>query len=315
MIRFEAKRVGLTLILMLTAGALSAARGPASFTIVETGAGFARLSEAVEAIGEGEGTIRIAPGRYSQCAVQESGRIRYVAQERGTAIFDGVTCEGKAALVLRGRSAQVDGLVFTHQRVSDGNGAGIRIEQGDLRVDYTSFVDAQCGILSATDPSSGIAIDHSSFAGLGKHPDGNGAHSLYIGHYGSLRVTNSRFERGTGGHYVKSRSPRIEVTGTSFDDSRGHDTNYMIDLPNGATGRIAGNIFVNGIGKENYSAFITVGPEGRLNDSTGLVVEGNEASLVPGFRWPTTFVANWTQDRLTIRNNRLSGKIALVQSR
>ena len=49
-------------------------------------------------------------------------------------MFDGGACEGKATLVLRGRSARVDGLVFTHVRVADGNGAGIRIEQGDLEV-------------------------------------------------------------------------------------------------------------------------------------------------------------------------------------
>ena len=130
-------------------------------------------------------------------------------------------CEGKAALVLRGRSARVEGLTFTNMRVADGNGAGIRIEQGDLAVSETMFVDGQCGILSANDPNSRITIDRSTFSGLGRHPDGNGAHALYIGDYGSLRVTNSRFERGTGGHYLKSRAPRIEVLDSSFDDSAG----------------------------------------------------------------------------------------------
>ena len=126
-------------------------------------------------------------------------------------MFDGVMCEEKAALVLRGRSARVEGLIFTNMRVADGNGAGIRIEQGDLAVSETMFVDGQCGILSANDPNSRITIDRSTFSGLGRHPDGNGAHALYIGDYGSLRVTNSRFERGTGGHYLKSRAARIEV--------------------------------------------------------------------------------------------------------
>ena len=155
-------------------------------------------------------------------------------------------CEGKAALVLRGRAARVEGLVFTHMRVEDGNGAGIRIEQGDLEVSQTMFVDGQCGILSAADPNGTISIDHSTFSRLGKHPDGNGAHALYVGQYGALRVTNSRFERGTGGHYLKSRAPRVEIVGNSFDDSQGQDTNYMIDLPEGAVGRIAGNTFVQG---------------------------------------------------------------------
>ena len=111
---------------------LAAAPRAAPFKIVETGRSYQRLADAVEAIGGGEGTIRIAPGRYRDCAVQEEGRITFVAEQRGTAIFDGGICEGKASLVLRGRAAKVDGLVFTHTRVEDGNGAGIRIEKGDL---------------------------------------------------------------------------------------------------------------------------------------------------------------------------------------
>jgi hypothetical protein len=218
-------------------------------------------------------------------------------------------CEGKATLVLRGRSARVEGLVFTHMRVPDGNGAGIRIEQGDLEVVQSLFIDGQCGILSAADPSGTISIDHSTFSGLGRHPDGDGAHSLYVGHYGTLRVTNSRFERGTGGHYLKSRAPRIEVIDSSFDDSQGRTTNYLIDLSEGATGRIAGNVFVNGTGKENYGTFIAVAPEGTENSSEGLVIERNQASVVPSFRWSTTFVNDWSGDDVIVRDNRVSSPV------
>ena len=299
----------LFLAALLSAAPLGAqASGP--FTIVETGARFAHLEDAVRSIGGGNGTIRIAPGRYGDCAVQEAGRIAFVAETAGTAIFDGGICEDKATLVLRGRSAHVEGLVFTHNRVGDGNGAGIRIEQGDLSVAYVRFVDSQCGILSANDPNSTISIDHSTFSRLGKHPDGDGAHSLYIGDYGALRVTNSRFERGTGGHYLKSRSPRIEVLNNSFDDSQGQDTNYMIDLPNGATGRIAGNFFVNGLGKENYGTMIAVAAEGAERPSAGLTIENNDARLAPGFPWSTAFVGDWSGDALVIRGNRLGQGIA-----
>ena len=58
------------------------------------------------------------------------GRIAYVATEPGKVIFTRIACEGKAALVLRGRGAQVQGIVFSHIEVGDGNGAGIRIERG-----------------------------------------------------------------------------------------------------------------------------------------------------------------------------------------
>ena len=298
---------------LLLAAALTGRAGHAQtsgpFTIVETGQSFASLQDAVGAIGGGQGTIRIAPGRYEDCAVQEAGRVAFVAATPGTAIFDGGICEDKAILVLRGRSARVEGLVFTHMHVGDGNGAGIRIEHGDLEVVQAMFVDGQSGILSATDPRGTVSIDHSTFSRLGKEPDGNGAHALYINHYGALRITNSRFERGTGGHYLKSRAPRIEALNNSFDDSQGVDTNYMIDLPEGAVGRIAGNVFVQGNGKENYSTLIAVHAEEGHNPSAGLVIKDNVASVAPGFRWTSAFVGDWSGEPLVIRNNRLGERI------
>ncbi|HEX8241241.1 MAG TPA: right-handed parallel beta-helix repeat-containing protein [Allosphingosinicella sp.] len=282
------------------------------FTVAETGQSFATLQSAVNAVGRGSGTILIAPGVYGECAVQEAGRIAYVAEKRGQSIFDGGACEGKATLVLRGKAARVEGLVFTRVRVPDGNGAGIRLQDGDLDVSYTLFSDGQCGILSHDGPPGTISVDHSTFSGLG---EGDGVHSIYIGHYGSLRVANSRFERGRGGHYVKSRAPRIEVLDSSFDDSAGRRTNYLIDLSNGAVGRIAGNVFVHGTGKENYTTMITVAPEGPENRSAGLVIEDNVASVAPGFRWTTAFVGDWSGERLEIRNNRLGPKIETLAKR
>lgn len=289
--------------------------GGPPFTVVEQGRGYATLAQAVDAIGDGSGTIRIAPGTYRDCAVQQGGRISFVAAQPGTAILDGGVCEGKAALVLRGAGSRIDGLVFRNIRVPDGNGAGIRMEQGNLVVQNAMFLDSQSGILSASDEGSSIEIDRSTFAGLGKDPTGNGAHGIYIGAYGSLRVTASRFERGTGGHYVKSRSPRTTILGSSFDDSRGDNTNYMIDLPNGTSGRIAGNTFVQGPNKANYSTMITVAPEGAEAPSTGLVIEGNTARLSPAFRERTTFVGNWSDDRVTVRDNALEERITAYQDR
>lgn len=305
----------IAIALALAGSAPLQAQAQAPFLVAETGESFASLQQAVAAIGPGRGTIRVAPGRYRDCAVQEAGQVAFVAEQRGTAVFDGGACEGKATLVLRGRSASVDGLVFVNVRVADGNGAGIRLQQGDLQVAYTRFADGQCGILSHNDPASSISIDHSTFSGLGKDPDGNGAHSLYIGDYGRLSVTRTRFERGTGGHYLKSRAARIEVLDSSFDDSRGSRTNYLIDLSNGAAGRIAGNTFVHGLGKENHTTMITVAPEGAENRSAGLVIENNHVSVVPGFKWHTAFVGDWSGEKLVVRDNKVAPGIAVIEQR
>jgi hypothetical protein len=299
------KKTSLLLMAFLGAVAASAQSG-APFQNAETGRSYGNLQQAVDSIGEGEGTIIIAPGSYRQCAIQKAGIVAFRASVPGQTVFDSATCEGKAALVLRGDAASIDGIIFQNMRVPDANGAGVRLEKGDLTVTRAIFRNSEQGILTANDPSGAISIDRSTFSGLGRCDRGlSCAHSIYIGEYGALKVSNSRFERGNGGHYVKSRAARISVTDSAFDDTRGKDTNYMIDLPGGAVGQIARNIFVQGASKENYSAFITVAPEGRVNNSTGLSISANEASIAPGVERETVFLADWSGDRIALGGNRL----------
>jgi Right handed beta helix region len=299
------KKTSLLLMALLYAAAASAQSG-APFQNAETGRSYGSLQQAVDAIGEGEGTIIIAPGSYRQCAIQKAGVIAYRASVPGQTILDSATCEGKAALVLRGDAASIDGIIFQNMRVPDANGAGIRLEKGDLTVTRAIFRNSEQGILTAEDRTGEIRIDQSTFSGLGRCDRGlSCAHSIYIGEYGALTVTNSRFERGNGGHYVKSRAARVSITDNAFDDTRGKETNYMIDLPGGAVGSIARNIFVQGASKENYSAFITVAPEGRTQSSVGLSISANEASIAPGVDRETVFLADWSGDRIALGANRL----------
>ena len=304
----------LALPLLLAPMPLPAQTGGAPYSI--DGRGFSRLQDAVDAIGEGEGTIRIAPGYHRDCAVQTAGRIAFVATEPGRAIFDGVACEGKAALVLRGDGARVDGIVFQNMRVPDGNGAGIRLETSDLDIVNAMFRDSEQGILTADDPEGTLTIDRSTFSRLGRCDRGlSCAHSVYTGIYGRVAVTRSRFEKGSGGHYLKTRAAEVDVNDNSFDDTQGKATNYMIDLPSGSVGRISNNLFVQGRDKENYSAFIAVAAEERKNPSRGLVIEGNRASLPAGIDRRSVFVADWSGETLAIGANELGTGLTKFEKR
>ncbi len=305
-----------SLALTLAAASASAQQGGAPFTVAETGQGFGNLAQAVAAIGDRQGTIMIASGTYNECAVQAAGHISFRAEVPGQVIFDGGICEDKAALVLRGRSAAVDGIVFQRMAVKDKNGAGIRLEKGNLNVTRSIFRNSEQGILTAADQSGEIVIDQSTFSGLGRCDGGYScAHSIYIGDYGSLTVTRSRFERGNGGHYVKSRAGRAIIQNNAFDDTRGKATNYMIDLPAGASGIIDKNVFVQGADKENYSAFIAVAAEGKVHNSGGLAISGNDASIAPGVNRNTIFVADWSGDRLALGANRLGRGLSPFEKR
>ena len=301
--------------LALSASPLTAQSPDAPFLVRERNEAYQSLQDAVNAIGGGTGTIVIAPGTYRDCAVQEAGRVTFTAAKPGTVIFNGGICQDKATLVLSGRSAKVEGLVFQNLRVADGNGSGIRLEGGDLIVTESLFRDSESGILSANDLKSSVRVERSTFSRLGRcDRDLACAHSIYIGEFGSLSVVRSRFEKGSGGHYVKSRAPRVEIVDSSFDDTAGTATNYMIDLPHGAVGAIARNVFVQGKDKENYSALIFVAGEGVTNSSNGLVIADNEASIAPGANG-TSFVADMSGHRIRIENNRLAERIARYEKR
>ncbi len=290
--------------------------GRATYTVAETGRGYGSLQQAVDAIGDGEGTIMIESGNWNDCAVQNGGVVHFRAAEAGKALLGGRACEGKAALVLRGRGATVEGLVFADLSVPDGNGAGIRLENGPLRVSQSWFRDSQQGILTVNGVDSELVVDKSTFTRLGTCENSSGcAHSIYAGDYGSVKVTRSRFEQGTGGHYFKSRASRNVVENCSFDDSNGHGTNYLIDLPNGGTGAIRGNWFVQGRDKENWSALIAIGAEGASYSADGLIIADNEARLVPGLSRNPAFVADWTGDAIEMHDNRLGSSLKRYEKR
>ncbi len=297
-----------------TGAAIGQQEGP--YTVVETGQTYTVLQEAVNAIGTGTGTIRFASMRFADCAVQKAGDITYTAAVPGHSILEGVACQDKAALVLAGRSARIDGMVFSGIRVPDRNGAGIRLEKGDLTVSQSWFRDSEQGILGNSEPHNSIVIDKSTFTRLGTCEGSGGcAHSIYIGHYGSLTVTRSRFEQGTGGHYIKMRGARVSITDNSFDDSRGSETNFMIDLPNGSTGQIAKNWFVQGGDKDNHSALIVVGATERSRSSDGLTIESNVARFAPGAERSSNFVVDFSGDRLVLRDNEIANELKPLDRR
>lgn len=316
MIRTPVAPLALAAVVSFAAVSATAQPADAPFVVAEAGRAYPTLQAAVDAVGEGKGTIRIGAGVHRQCAVQTQGVIAFVAATPGRAIFDGTLCENKAALVLRGQGATVDGIVFQNMHNPEGNAAGIRLEQRNLTVTNSMFRNMDDGILTADDFGSDIVVDRSTFSRIGRCDRGlSCAHSIYTGRFSTLTVTRSRFEKGTGGHYVKTRSVRVDIADNSFDDVQGTGTNYMIDLPSGAIGEIRRNVFVQGRDKENYSAFIAVAGEEKRNPSGGLTITDNRATIVPGVERNSTFVANWSGERVNLSGNSLGEGLQAYEAR
>jgi hypothetical protein len=255
-------------------------------------------------------TIILPSGRYTDCAAISLDRLTLQAASKGMAILDGGACEGKAAIVARGNFLVLDGLMFRNIRVPDGNGAGIRHERGVLFVRNATFYNNQSGILTHAGAEMELTIDRSRFVRNGScNSLGGCAHSVYAGEIGKLVVSNSQFNYASGGHFLKSRSGKIDVTNSSFIDAKGF-ASYLIDITHGANGVITGNQFQKGINAPNRLCFIRIGSEGKKYPSDSLAITGNRArSDLP----LTALVYNDTSDAVLVKDNIFSGTIVATK--
>ncbi|HXH79583.1 NosD domain-containing protein [Nocardioides sp.] len=212
----------------------------------------------------------------------------------------GNNAQGKAIWVIAGDRTVVDRIEFSGATVPDQNGAGIRQEGAGLTVTRSWFHDNQNGILTGAHPDSDIVIRDSRFFRSG---NGDGyTHNLYVGAVRSLTVTGSYLWGADVGHELKSRAARNTITGNRITD-RDASASYSIDLPNGGSSLIAGNVIIQGPNSEN-SALVSYGAEGLTNSSRRLWVVNN---TFVNRRTAGTFVAAADGSRVDLRNNLLVG--------
>lgn len=223
-------------------------------------------------------TILLPPGRYTDCAVIQIASLTLKSLQPHQAQFDGGACQGKAALVARGAVLHLEGLVFKNIRVSDGNGAGIRLEKGLLDVGDSIFYNSENGILAGGGDGVQLHVHDSLFTHLGSCDNAGGcAHAIYAGYIGTTLVERTTFADAADGHFLKSRAHHIEVRDSLFDGSRGV-ASYLIDLPHGASGRITGNKFIKGPHSRNRCCVIRVAGEGERDSRGSLFIEQNEVT-------------------------------------
>lgn len=227
-------------------------------------------------------TIMLPPGRYTDCAVILIASLTLKSQQPHQAQFDGGTCQGKAAIVARGAVLRLEGLVFKNIRVSDGNGAGVRLEKGLLDVGDSIFYNSENGILAGGGDSVQLYVHDSLFTHLGSCDNAGGcAHAIYAGYIGSTRIERTTFADAADGHFLKSRAHFIDVRDSFFDGSHGV-ASYLIDLPHGASGNISGNRFIKGSLSRNRCCVIRVAGEGEKDIRGPLNIIHNEVtSLLP----------------------------------
>lgn len=249
--------------------------------------------------------VQIEPGEYVDCAVWRANQLTIAGKGPG-AVISTKTCQGKGLFVIGGRNVTVRNLTFTGARVPDANGAGIRAEGRNLTVERSRFIDNENGILAASDPQSTIRIVESEFAGNGSCAK-DCAHGVYIGAVGRLHIERSRFLANRFGHHIKSRALVTELIGNDILDGDKGTTSYLVDVPNGGTVIMEGNVLEKGRLSHNPGTAIAIGAEGMKNPTTKLLFTQNRfSSHLPG---TTVFVRNLTNTEAVLVKNQIVGKV------
>jgi hypothetical protein len=274
---------------------------------VRPGGKYAQPSAAIDAAAAGD-TVAIAPGTYFDCATVRTPHltIEGVGDPNAVVMTD-KACGGKALLVIDAPDVTVRNLTLTRARVPDGNGAGLRMEGGNLTVDGVHFVNNQNGILTAADPSWVLTVTNSVF-------DHNGAckeacaHGLYAGVIGKVIVRNSRFIGTKQAHHIKSRALYTEVTGCTIQDGPDGTASYLVEAPNGGTLIVRNSTLEKGPHAENHTAAIVIGDEGVTQPTGEITIENNTfTNDMADHR--TAFVNNDTATEATLRGNHLHGPV------
>ncbi len=282
-----------------------------SFAIVrQVGPGktYAAPCAAIAASSPGD-TIEIDAGNYAGdvCAWSTSGlTIRGIG---GRAAIDaaGRNAQGKAIWVIAGNDTTIESIEFSGAHVIDRNGAGIRQEGANLTLRYCYFHDNDEGILSAPNPASRILIEFSEFAYNGF---GDGlSHNIYIGGAASFTLRFSYSHHSWIGHLVKSRAVENHILYNRLSDEAPGTGSYELDLPNGGTSYVIGNLIEQGPNTNN-SAVIEYGLEGLTNPGKDLYVVNN--TFVNDRPAGALFVMTNTTIPVVIKNNIFAGPGAIT---
>ena len=280
------------------AGAQASADAPHVIRVGPTRA-IRRIADAARLVPEG-GVVEIDPGDYVADTVawqRASLTIRGLG-DRVRIIAAGSNAEGKGIWVIRGGNVTIENIEFVGARVPDGNGAGIRLETGQLLVRNCAFLGNESGILTANDERISLVVEGSEFGFTARSH--KFTHALYVGVIASLRVTGSYFHHGDRGHLLKSRARFNRIEYNRITDESGGQASYEINLPNGGRAELVGNIIQQGSGSGN-SVILSYGEEGLRWPENSLEVVNN--TFVNDMRFGGTFIRVAPGDVRTLVRN------------
>ena len=203
----------------------------------------ARLDEALRKARDGD-VIELLPGNYRGVRLMLENRrltLRGVGDKKPVLDGERKSTATYALVLVRGGEVALENIEIRGARANDGEGAGVRLEGGRLKLKGCAFYDNENSLVTTADDKAEVEIENTQF---GQTPQVEGAlhHLLNIGRIAKLSVTGSRFQAGFEGHMIKSRARETDVRYSFIHDGGAGGSSYEIDLPLGGVVTLIGNV-------------------------------------------------------------------------
>lgn len=224
--------------------------------------------------------------------------------EAGSIIANDMS-NGKGIFVISGSNVHVHNIEFANAVVKDNNGAGIRQEGANLLVSNCRFVANEMGILGGNIPDCKTTVEYCEFVNGGSTLNPGYQHNIYINHIDTLVFRyNFTYDAIAEGHELKSRASYNFILYNRIANQGSADSR-TIDLPNGGTSVIVGNIIEQGPNSAN-SNLLGYGLEGLTNNAPHTLYCANNTFINKKSTGSFIQVANGTET-LFVKNNTFAG--------
>lgn len=231
-------------------------------------------SDAARLAADGD-LVEIDPGNYpgGVAAWPQNGLVVRGVGQRPVITAEGKAVQQRDVWLFTGNDVVVENVEISGARSPWRNGAAIRHIGSGLTLRNVFLHDNENGLLTGNrTPGSRILVEYSEFAHNG---DGEGyAHNIYVGRAGELEMRFSYSHESRGGHLIKSRAARNRIVYNRLSDNDTGQSSYLVDLPEGGSGLIMGNVIQHGHASLNHIA-ISYGSETQQESAQTPVIAYN----------------------------------------
>lgn len=253
---------------------------PAAGRTIEAGPPEAHgFAQAVAQAQDGD-TIHLGVGAYFECAFVRVKDLTIQGDGDASVLTD-ATCAGKAILVAQADNLTLRDLVLARARVSDMNGAGVRLEAQGLVLERVRFLNDQVGLLAGAGGPGTVRVSECRFEGGGVAGDRPGA-ALLVGGIGRLMVEQSSFA-GVRGGQISTAAGRTELVGNQIETGVEPGAGFAV-IATGGTLVMRDNVIAVGPNPAPRDAAV-------LAESIGAELRGNTLRNTTGR--PVTLLLDW----------------------